>query len=171
MRHLFLAIYYGLATWLPDSYTPVVGPVANWLRVRCCHHIFRRCGQIITVNRRAYFGSGRDVEIGDRSGIGAHCQLPNDVVIGSDVMMAPEVLIFSRNHRTDRTDIPMGQQGYQEPRPVHIGNDVWLGQRCIINAGRTIADGTVVAAGAVVTKNFPPNSIIGGNPAQVIRTR
>ena len=79
MRKLFLILYYGLATHLPDSYTPVVGKLSNRLRVICCHHIFKRCGAIVTVNRKAYFGNGSEIEIGDDSGIGANCHLPNDI--------------------------------------------------------------------------------------------
>jgi len=125
----------------------------------------------VTVNRKAYFGNGSNIEIGDNSGIGAYCRLPNDLKIGNNVMMAPEVLIFSVNHRFDDPDIPIGRQGYQERKPVCIGNNIWLGERAIINAGRTVADGTVIAAGSVVTKDFPPDSLIGGNPAQLIRSR
>lgn len=166
-----MIIYYGLATHMPNSYVPVIGRISNWLRVRCCHGIFKKCGKIVTVNRKAYFGNGADIEIGDDSGIGANCQLPNDIKIGSHVMMAPEVLIFSVNHNYSDPDIPIGQQGNQPPRPVTIGDNVWIGQRVIINAGHHIADGTVIAAGSVVTKNLPPESIIGGNPARVIRPR
>lgn len=171
MRKLWLIIYYGLATHLPDSYTPLVGPLSNWLRVRCCHHIFRRCGHIVTVNRKAYFGNGSAVEIGDDSGLGANCRIPNDTVIGNHVMMAPDVLMFHDNHLYSDPHTPIGRQGMSETRPVHIGDNVWIGQRAIINAGRTIAPGTVIAAGSVVTKDFPADSVIGGNPARVIRSR
>ena len=54
---------------------------------------------------------------------------------------------------------------------VTIEDDVWIGQRVIILPGRTIAKGSVVGAGSVVTKDFPPYSIIGGNPARLIRSR
>ena len=171
MRKLFLILYYGLATHLPDSYTPVVGKLSNRLRVICCHHIFKRCGAIVTVNRKAYFGNGSEIEIGDDSGIGANCHRPNDIKIGDHVMMAPDVLIFNRNHNYSDPEIPIGRQGMSETRPVRIHNNVWIGQRAIINAGRTIADGTVIAAGSVVTRDFPENSIIGGNPAKLIKNR
>lgn len=171
MRHLYLILYYGLATHLPNSYTPVIGKISNWLRVLCCHGIFRKCGKIVTVNRKAYFGNGAQIEIGDDSGIGAYCHLPNDIKIGTHVMMAPDVLIFGMNHNYSDPSIPIGQQGYQRRKPVTIGNNVWIGQRVIINAGCHIADGTVIAAGSVVTKELPPESVIGGNPARVIKPR
>lgn len=171
IRKIFLILYYGFAYHFPDSYLPVVGRPSNALRVFCCHRIFRRCGRIITVNRHAYFGNGSEVEIGDNSGIGANAFLPNNIKIGDNVMMAPDVLVFRDNHRYSDLTVPMGQQGYEPALPVRIGNDIWIGQRAIITPGRTIADGSVVAAGAVVTKDFPPYSVIGGNPAKVIKSR
>lgn len=170
-RNFFLILYYGLAYHLPDSYIPVIGKLSNAFRVFCCRHIFKRCGKISTVNRHAYFGNGAAVEIGDYSGIGANAHLPNDIIIGDNVMMAPDLLIFKVNHNYSDLSKPMGLQGSVAAPPVVIGNDVWIGQRVIVTPGRHIADGTVVAAGAVVTKDFPTYSVIGGNPAKVIKSR
>ncbi len=171
MRTLFLALYYGILTYLPSSYTPVIGPVCNSLRIWCCRHIFARCGKVATINRKAYFGNGSKVEIGDNSGIGARCEIPRDIRIGDNVMMAQDVLILNENHRTSSTEIPMNMQG-KEPRQIcTIGNDCWIGARAIIVPGACVADGTIVAAGAVVTHTHPPYSVVGGNPARVIRTR
>ncbi len=86
-------------------------------------------------------------------------------------MMGPDVVIFTMNHRADRTDIHMGAQGMTEKRKVIIGNDVWIGQRVMIMPGVTIGDGCIIAAGAVVTKDIPPYSIAGGVPARVLKSR
>lgn len=169
MRYLFLILYYGFATYLPDSYSPVIGPLCNRIRIFCCRRIFKRCGDISTINRLAYFGTGKDVVIGDYSGIGARCKVPNDLVMGRYVMMAPEVLIFNRNHRFDNPDIPFCRQGMTENRPVVIADNVWIGERAIITSGRHVAADTVIAAGSVVTKDFPECSVIGGNPARFIK--
>lgn len=171
MRYFCLIFYYFFATHLPGSYMPYGGRLANALRVWCCRHIFKKCGNITTVDREAYFGNGRDIEMGDFSGIGAHCSLPNDLIMGTHIMMAPRVTIMSENHCTSRTDIPMCEQGYQPRRPVRIEDDCWLCTGAIITPGVTIRRGTIVAAGAVVSKSFPEYSVLGGNPARVIKNR
>ena len=110
------------------------------------------------------------VSIGDNSGIGDRCRLQGEVHIGNEVMMAPEVALIAINHVTDRKDIPMNRQG-EVAKPINIGNDVWLGFRSIILSGVTIGDGAVIGAGAVVTKDIPSYTIVGGVPAKPIRTR
>ena len=65
----------------------------------------------------------------------------------------------------------MIEQGNDETKPVTIGNDVWIGRRVIILPGVTISDGCVIGAGAVVTKDMPAYSIVGGVPAKVIKSR
>lgn len=91
--------------------------------------------------------------------------------IGDNVMMGPECMIFTRNHAFARVDIPMNQQGMKEFEPVSIGNDVWIGARVTILPGVHIADGCIIGAGAVVTKDIPEYAIVGGNPARVLKYR
>lgn len=54
---------------------------------------------------------------------------------------------------------------------TRIGNDVWIGRDVHMTPGRTISDGTIIAMAAVLTKDFPPYSIVGGNPAKIIKSR
>ena len=172
IRLLCLIIYYGFATYLPDSYSPIVGKISNFIRVFLCRGIFKKCGkEKIVINRKAYFGTGKNIELGDYSGIGADTILPNNIIIGKYVMMAPYVQILSNNHRFDRIDIPMCFQGFSPDKIVVIEDDCWIGQKVLIMPGRTIKIGTIVAGGAVVTKDFDEYSIIGGNPAKLIKKR
>ena len=170
-RIFWLFLYYGFAYWLPDSYMPILGKLCNWFRVRCVHHIFAKCGNIRTINRKVYFHRGGKVEIGNESGIGADCDIPDDIKIGNNVMISRNVFILNRNHRFDRTDIPINDQGFYDSKQTIIEDDVWIGLRCILTPGRHVLNGTIVAMGSVLTKDFPEYSIVGGNPAKVIKYR
>lgn len=128
----------------------------------------KNCGKNNDIGKKAHISSS--VSIGNNSGIGDHSYLQGDIVIGDHVMMAPEVAIIATNHNYQRIDIPMGAQGSSEKQIV-IGNDVWLGYRCIICAGVHIGNGSIIAAGAVVTKDVPEYSIVGGIPAKIIKSR
>ena len=127
------------------------------------------CGENVNIERGATISTS--LRIGDRSGVGIDCICAGSVTIGNNVMMAPECVILTRNHAFDRTDIPMGEQGVQQEKPVIIGNDVWLGQRVIILPGVHIGNGVIVGAGAVVTKDVPDYAVVAGNPARIIKYR
>lgn len=166
-----LMVYYGFAYWLPNSYLPYIGAVSNGLRVWCVKHIFAHCGKINTINRGVYFHSGTKISMGDNSGIGANTDIPNDTQIGANVMISRNVFILNRNHRYDRLDIPINEQGFYEAKQTVIEDDVWVGLGSILTPGRHIQKGTIVAMGSVLTKDFPPYSVVGGNPAKFIKSR
>ena len=165
-----LLLYYGLARWLPASNTRFTR-WAGTLRRLACRGLFRHAGAGINVERGAYFGDGSQIELGDRSGIGVDCELYGPVRIGRDVMMGPEVIVYTANHRFDRLDVPMRDQGHAAAEPVEIEDDVWIGARAILLPGVRIGRGAIVAAAAVVTKDVPAYAIVGGNPAQRIGSR
>lgn len=169
-RKLYLALYYGLASWLPSTSMPG-GIFSNSLRTALASRIFKKCGRHVWIKRGAYFGSGKDVVIGDNSQIGESARIAADTVIGKNVMMGLEVLVLSTVHASSRTDIPIIEQGYEPNRPVTIEDGAWIGGRAILLPGVTIGKNSIVAAGAVVTRNVPANVIVGGVPARVIRAR
>lgn len=112
-----------------------------------------------------------EISIGNNSGIGDRSIINGPIEIGENVMMSPEVWIMTVNHCADRIDIPMNRQGFTSPKKVIIGNDVWIGARTIILPGVKIGEGSIVAAGSVVTKDVLPYTIVGGVPAKVIKSR
>lgn len=173
MRYLFLFFYYAFAYYLPSSYSKVGGRMFNKIRIFCVKRIFKKCGKISTIDTHAYFGNGFEIEIGDKSGLGAYNHVPNSIIIGKYVMLGPEVYIIgnSENHEFSRTDIPMCEQGFRHVPRTIIEDDCWIGARVIMTSGRHIAKGTIVATGAVLTKDFEEYSIIGGNPARLIKKR
>ena len=113
---------------------------------------------------------GGGIKIGNNSGIVINAQIRGPLVMGDNVMMGPEVVIFTSNHRFERLDITIDHQGLCT-RPVKIGNDVWIGQRSMIMAGVTIGNGVVIGAGSVVTKNIPDYAVVGGVPAKILKYR
>jgi len=125
----------------------------------------------VNIERKARFGSGRRITIGDNSGIGVNVLLNGTIAIGKNVMMGPDVIIITQNHNFYQTDIPMIEQGEQDEEPVWIGDDVWIGARAIILGGVSIGSGVIIGAGSVVTKNVPDWAIVAGNPARIIKFR
>ncbi len=121
----------------------------------------------------------RNVSIGDHSYLGPHTTILSTkakVRIGSHVMFGPHVTIISGNHRTDVIGRTMASITDTEKRPtddqdVIIQDDCWIGANVTICKGVTIGTGSVVAAGAVVVRDVPPFSIVGGVPAKVIKMR
>ena len=169
-KKFYLFLYYGFAIHLPCSSNPYVGELSRKIRYFCCKRIFDKCGKDVNIEHGANFGAGRGVEIGDYSGIGVN-SIVGAVNIGKDVMMAPEVVIITKNHRFSDLTKPMRLQGSIPHQPVIIEDDVWIGFRAIILPGRHIGKGAIVGAGAVVTKNVPPYAVVGGNPAKVLKYR
>ena len=171
-KKFFLFLYYSFARYLPGSYVSFLGRISNGIRIACVKRIFKRCGLVSTIDRMAYFGSGSEIEIGDYSGIGERCVVPKNTIIGKYVMMAPEVHIVQNNHKFDDLETPMCFQGSPKEIPqTIIEDDCWIGVRTIMTPGHRIGHGSIIAAGSVVTKDVEPLSIIGGNPARLIRYR
>lgn len=170
-RFLFYMIYVFFAKHLPPSTFPIVGNASMRIRYYCCKLVFKRCGKNVNIERGASFGKGFEIEIGDNSGLGRYCHVPANLKIGKDVMMAPRVFILDSNHKFDNIDIPMRVQGVEGASPAIIEDDVWIGRQVLMTPGRHIKKGSIIAAGAVLTKDFPEYSIVGGNPSKLIRSR
>ncbi len=120
-----------------------------------------------------------NVSIGHHSSVQAYTSLigygkagepQGQITIGSYVRIAPYVFILAANHRFADPDRPIHHQGL-EFAPVTIEDDVWIGAHVVVVAGTTIGQGSVIGAGAVVTKDIPSYSIAVGVPAKVIRSR
>lgn len=118
--------------------------------------------------------SGADVEIykgatlqlGYDGFINMNCKIRcrSSISIGNECVISENVTIWdSDEHWIDRP-------GYTNTKPIVIGNHCWIGCNSIILKGVKLGDGCIVAAGSVVTKSFPPKSLIGGNPAKLIQS-
>ncbi len=171
----FLAIvrllaYYGFAKFLPASDQHFGGWCRPFRRF-ICDPLFKKAGRNINIERGAFFGFGHLVSIGDNASLGINCTVRGPLTLGDNVMIGPDVVFLTGNHRFDRTDIPMIQQGFTKWKPITVGNDVWIGMRSIFLPGVTIGEGAIIGAGSVVTKDIPAYAIVGGNPARFIRSR
>lgn len=170
MKKMFLIIYYLIGKNLPSS-SFVFGTFSKKFRGFLIKQIFDYVGENVNVEKNVFFGSGKGFKIGKNSGLGLNSRLQGPLSIGENVMMGPEVMIFTQNHNYNRTDIPMIEQNNSEREPVNIGNDVWIGARAIILPGVNIGDGAIIAAGAVVTKDVESYTMVGGVPAKIIKRR
>lgn len=92
------------------------------------------------------------------------------ITIGNNVLIGPNVVLRSNNHVFSKADVLINDQGMTEGMII-IGNDVWIAANAVILQNVSIGDGAVVAAGAVVNRNVPPFTIVGGVPAQTIGVR
>ena len=92
------------------------------------------------------------------------------LTLGNDVLVGPNAVILSSRHRWDLGEAPIIAQG-QQLAPSTIGDDVWVGANAVVLGGIDVAGGTVIAAGAVVTKSTEPYTIVGGVPAAIIGRR
>ena len=168
LRQYFGCAIYMIAKYLPASHSRI-GLIGKSCRGFATKLMLIQCGHNINIERNAIFSIR--TEIGNNSGIGENAHLYGKVTIGDNVMMAPDVVIYVRNHESKRLDIPMCEQGSTEEKPVIIGNDVWIGGRVIILPGVTIGDGAIIGAGSVVTKDVKEYEVVAGNPARVIKSR
>lgn len=122
----------------------------------------------VTTGKKIFFGS--DVQINDY----VHLSSMEKIIIGNNVLMASHIYISDNSHGFYKGDnqtapnIPPIKRTYKIA-PVIIGNNVWIGEGCVIMPGVTIGDGAIIGANSTVTKNIPENSIAVGQPAKVIK--
>ena len=115
---------------------------------------------------------GEGLTMGDNSNIGPYNYIgcSGKITIGNNVMLAPRVSIYAENHVFDHPELLIRDQGV-EKKEVIIEDDCWIAANSIILAGVTIGQGSVVAAGSVVTENVPAYSVVAGVPAKFIKSR
>lgn len=126
-------------------------------------------GQRISVQSQFNCDNGRNIHVGEDFLSNYNLTILDiaPVTIGDHVMIGPNVDIYTVNHPL----IVSGRCDYEaQASPVTIGNDVWIGGKVAIMPGVTIGNNVVIAAGAVVTKDIPDNTLVGGIPAKKIRT-
>lgn len=115
-----------------------------------------------------YTAGGNEIRVGKNVFINQNCTFYDlgGLDIGDDVMIGPNVSLITTGHPLD----PVQRRAVTIGKAIVIERNVWIAAGATIIGGVTIGENSVVAAGSVVTKNVPPNTLVGGNPARVIRS-
>lgn len=150
----------------------IANAIRTWLYFVLKARWVRRNGFVRIPWTVQLWSPNHDITLGDRVQFGPYCDVQCDLEVGDSVLFAPRVAIVGRNdHRIDLPDTLIWDSPRGENGKARIGSDCWIGYGAIILSGVTIGDGAVVAAGAVVTKDVPPYTIVAGCPARVVRRR
>ena len=165
-----LILYRTVAVRLPYSFWPIIGRLASNFRRLLLIGMGCKVGRMCDIEPKIDVGFKPNIIIGQR------CQINQNVTIrsaeiGDFVMIAPGVTFLDRQHIFVSLDKPMVTQGVTSRQKIIVKNDVWIGQNAIVMPGITIGTGAIVAAGAVVTKDVPPFTVVAGVPACVIKSR
>lgn len=150
----------------------VKGKIGIALRYILLKTLAKQVGDNVSIHSGVYLFHPENLSIGDHVSIHPMCYLEasGGLTIGNNVSIAHGATIMTESHRYDSLDIPIKDQGLLFKETI-IESDVWIGAKATILYGTTIGSGSIVAAGAVVTKNVPRLAIVGGVPAKVIRLR
>jgi maltose O-acetyltransferase len=167
-RKVFAFFYYGIGSKLPNSNVPL-GRIFSKIRYFLLKNFIKSAGDHLTIESNVFLGDGRDIEFGSHIQINEDCWIRN-VRIESYSMIGPRVMILNYGHNTSGTE-PMIFQGIRKYDQTIIEENVWIGASAIVMPGVRIGTGSIIGAGSVVTKNVEPNSVVGGNPAKLIKTR
>ncbi len=109
-----------------------------------------------------------DVKIGDKSRVGLGNTVIGPVTIGANVNMAQNIVLSGLNHGFEDIKLAPREQPCSTA-PIVIGDDCWIGANVVVVAGVHVGKHAVVAAGSVVTKDVLPFSVVGGNPARILK--
>ena len=130
--------------------------------------LFRSVGERVWMEPAFTCEFGKNIIIGNDVYINFGCMILDCglITIGNNTLIGPNVSIISGNHALNADE---RCKGVLIPKPITIGNKVWIGAGCIILPGVTIGDGAVIGAGSVVTRDIPANALAVGNPCRVKR--
>lgn len=139
------------------------------LRQQVMEQLFREVGKDFGIEPPFFCDYGYNIQVGDQVFFNFNCTLLDvcPITIGNRCLFGPNVQIYAATHPIESSSrgslLEFGQ-------PVRIGDDVWVGGGAIICPGVHIGSRSIIAAGAVVTKEVPSDVLVAGNPARIIKT-
>ena len=131
--------------------------------------LFGKTGKRLYIESTFKCDYGSNISVGENFYANFGCVILDaaQVTFGDDCMLAPQVGIYTATHPLD----PVARnKGIEFAKPITLGDNCWVGGNTVINPGVTLGNNVVVASGAVVTKSFGDDLVIGGNPARVIKS-
>lgn len=130
------------------------------------------CGDNVSIHPGVFLLSPDKLIVGNNVSIHPMCYIDSTggVVIGNNVSIAHGATIMSTTHHFKNLNLPIKDQEIELIKTI-INDDVWIGAKATILAGKTISSGTVIAANSVVTKDTKKNTVVGGIPAAVLKGR
>lgn len=163
---------FGFCRWLFSFFRYSRGKIGIGIRYVLLKRLTRNCGDNVSVHESVWLLWMQHLSLGSNVSIHPLCYIDaqGKVSIGDDVSIAHNVSILSFKHDFSDTTKPI-KDAPCVPKEIVIENDVWFGAGARILGGVRIGTGSVIGAGAVVTKDLPPMSIAVGVPARVIKSR
>lgn len=144
--------------------------------LRMCKKKFQHFADTADFRAGAYAVCCSKISIGERVVIrpgsmlfGEASELETSIIIEDNVMMGSGIQIYVHNHRFDRADVPLIDQGYYDAKQVVLKNGCWLGANVVVLPGVTIGENSVIGAGSIVAKSIPAGVVAVGNPCKVIK--
>ncbi|MRR12421.1 acyltransferase [bacterium] len=164
------SIGWEIKRWIKCFIGAIPGRTGSFFRVRL--YGFQSRGRELFIGEGFWAEFPDRIAFGDSVGLNRGCFINagGGVTIEDWVLIGPNVTIYSQSHDIDGDPgVPLALRG-DIRKPVRIGRGAWLAANTTILPGVTVGEGAVVAAGAVVTKDVPPRTVVGGVPASAIRT-
>ena len=182
-------------SWIEAFFSLLPGKIGRWIRRYYFGLRLNKSGPRLSIGRFVEFSSPQNISfgneiyivdgavlraddgiiiVGDKLAVNGNVRIVADcggkIIIGNSVMIGPNTVIRASNHQLKDAAKDIWLQG-QTGGTITIGDDVWIAANVVILAGVRVGSHSVIAAGAVVTKDVPEYSVIGGVPAKLIRKR
>ena len=144
------------------------------IRIEFPRNVLLKSNSYYGINCKIYASELSKVKIGFNASINSNVMInargKGRIFIGNNVLIGPNVVLRSNNHNFKSSRIPIISQGMTEGEII-VGNDVWIGSNAVILPNCNIGDGVIIGAGAVVTSDIEPYTVVGGIPARFIKKR